>query len=82
MLLLPKSVPHNMPRRRPTGRKPPHKIKRNLDAYTNRQTHLDKWLATGNDHAPQEIEEPVELGVEYETEDATVLLEKQQVENP
>lgn len=69
-----------MPRARRTGRKPPYKIKRKPDADTNGQTRLDTWLASGNNPVPPKVEKPIELGVEYETEDATVLLKKQQVE--
>lgn len=57
--------------------RPPPKIKRKPDAYTSRQTYLDKWLASGKDPVPPVVEEPIKLGVEYETEGGTVLLEKQ-----
>jgi hypothetical protein len=46
----------------------------------NGQTQLDKWLASSNDPAPPDVEEPIELAVEYEIEDGTIVLEKQQVE--
>jgi hypothetical protein len=59
---------------------PPPKIKRKPDAYTNKQTYLDKWLASGKDPVRPVVEEPIELGVEYETKGGTVLLGKQQVE--
>ena len=69
-----------MPRLRQAGWKPPQKKKPKQSTFTNGQTQLDKWLASGNDPVPPGNEEPVELGVEYETEEATVLLEKQQVD--
>lgn len=69
-----------MPGQRPLRRKAPHKYKPQQNTPGNGQTQLDKWLASGNDPVPPEAEEPIELGVDYETEDATVLLEKRQVE--
>lgn len=69
-----------MPDRRPSRRKPPRKYKAKLNDPGNGQAQLDNWLASENNHASSKAGEPIELGVEYETEDATVLLEKQQVE--
>ncbi|KAJ5557569.1 hypothetical protein N7513_003155 [Penicillium frequentans] len=69
-----------MPDRRPPRRKPPRKYKAKLNDPGNGQTQLANWLASENNPVPPEIEEPIELGVEYETEDAPVLLGKQQVE--
>lgn len=60
--------------------RPPPKIKRKPNATTNTQTYLDKWSTSESDPVPPVVEEPIELGVEYETECGTVLLEKQQVE--
>ena len=67
-----------MPRLRQAGWKPPQKKKQKNNTFTNGQTQLVKWLASGNGPVPPE--ESIELGVEYETEGGTVLLETQQVE--
>ena len=69
-----------MPDRRPSRRKPPRKYKEKPNIPGNGQTQLDKWLASRNDLVPAVVEEPIELGVEYETEGGTVGMEKQQVE--
>lgn len=69
-----------MPRPRRAGWKPPQKKKPKQNSCMNGQIQLDKWLVSSNDPASPGVEEPVELGVEYENEDGTVLLEKHQVQ--
>lgn len=63
-----------MPDQRPSRRKPPRRYKPKLNHPGNGQTQLDKWLVSGNHPVPPEVEDSIELGVEYGTENTTVLL--------